>query len=109
MSDEAGESARLRRAFDEMPKTPGHGEIMPQRHGSVRPEWIMRIIAEPYERYEIYTPDGERRTVITGRVPESQQWIMVVFAGDPETGEFLTAYHRKQLARVYGGRPWEIP
>ena len=108
MYDAANENARLRQAFDEMRKTPIHGETMPERHSSVRPEWIMRIIADPYERYETHTPEGERRTVLTGRVPESRQWIMVVFVGDPETGEFLTAYHKKQLAKEYGGRPWEI-
>lgn len=59
----------------------------------------MLIIAAPYERYETYTSYGERRTVITGRVQESSQWVMVVFIGDPETGSFLTAYHNKNLAR----------
>ena len=108
MCDYESENARLRRAFDAMPKVPVHGETTPQRHSSVRPEWIMRIIADPYERYEVHTPAGERRTILTGRVPESRQWIMLVFVGDPETGAFLTAYHKKQLAKVYGGRPWEI-
>ena len=67
----------------------------------------MLIVASPYERYEAVTPAGERRTVLTGRVSESRQWIMLVFVGDPETGEFLTAYHNRQLEEEYGGRPWQ--
>lgn len=100
------ERARLRRAFELLPKASGHGESTLQRHRDIRPEWIMEIIADPYERYESYTRSGERSTVLTGRVPESAQWIMVVFIGDPETGLFLTAYHNRQLAKEYGGRPW---
>lgn len=99
--------AELRRAFDRLPKVAGHGVDALERHDSVRPEWVMRVIAEPFERYETYTSYGERRTVVTGRVPESSQWIMVVFIGDPETGSFLTAYHNRSLARRYGGRPWQ--
>ena len=96
----------LRQAFDLLPKVAGHGMTALERHDSIRPEWVMLVIAQPYERYEIHTSYGERRTVITGRVPGSSQWIMVVFIGDPETGSFLTAYHNKNLARRYGGRPW---
>lgn len=100
------ERARLRQAFDRLPKVPGHGESSPVRHGDVLPEWIMQIIAHPYERNEVYTESGERRTVLNGRVSESRQWIVVVFVGDPETGRFLTAYHNRQLEERYGGRPW---
>jgi hypothetical protein len=96
----------LRQAFERLPKVAGHGVTALERHDSIRPEWIMQVIAEPFERYEIRISDGERRTIITGRVPQSSQWIMVVFIGDPETGRFLTAYHNKHLARRYGGRPW---
>ena len=102
----ADDIEELRRAFDRLPTVAGHGVSALERHDSVRPEWVMLIIAEPYERYETHTSYGERRTVITGRVPESSQWIMVVFIGDPETGSFLTAYHNKNSARRYGGRPW---
>ena len=90
-----GENAILRRAFDHMPKIPGHGETVLGRHTSIRKEWVMKIIAEPYERYEVVTTDGEHRTILTGRVPESNHWIMVVFVGNPETGLFLTAYRTK--------------
>lgn len=99
----------LRQAFVRLPKVGGHGGTALERHSSIRPEWVMRVIEEPFERYEVHTSYGERRTVITGRVPESSQWIMVVFIGDPETGRFLTAYHNKNLARKYGGRPWHNP
>ena len=107
MTDE--ERARLRRAFELLPKVPGHGEEAVYRHSDVLPEWIMEIIANPYDKYEVRTRAGEQRTVLTGRVPESLQWIMVVFVGDPETGRFLTAYHNKELEREYGGRPWSVP
>ena len=106
LSDE--ERARLRRAFDLLPKVPDHGETVLERHDQILPEWIMQIIADPYEEMEVYTQEGERRTILNSRVPESRQWIMVVFVGDPETGEFLTAYHNKRLERKYGGRPWRI-
>lgn len=103
------ERARLRRAFELLPKVEGHGDTALQRHGDVLPEWIMEIIANPYRSDEVYTQEGERRTILTGRVTESSQWIMVVFIGDPETGRFLTAYHNKNLVKEYGGRPWSIP
>ena len=103
-----GERARLRRAFELLPKVEGHGETSPVRHRDVLPEWIMQIVAHPYERDEVYTETGERRTVLDGRVSESRQWIVVVFVGDPETGRFLTAYHNRKLEDKYGGRPWEI-
>lgn len=57
--DDNGENARLRRAFDYMSKIPGHGETVLGRHASIRKEWIMQVIAEPYERYEVVTTDGE--------------------------------------------------
>lgn len=100
------ERARLRRDFELLPKIPEHGERVRERHDQILPEWVMQIIAHPYERTEVYTDVGERRTVLAGRVPESRQWITVVFVGDPESGKFLTAYHNKKLQRRYGGRPW---
>ena len=57
---------------------------------------------------EMYTLAGTHCTVLTGRVGESRQWIMVVLVGDPETGRFLTAYHNRQLEEKYGCRPWQI-
>lgn len=102
------ERARLRREFDLLPKVEGHGDTSPVRHRDVLPEWIMQIIGHPYERDEVYTDSGERRTVLNGRVSESRQWIVVVFVGDTDTGRFLTAYHNRKLEDKYGGRPWEI-
>ena len=67
----------------------------------------MLVVADPHEQYETHTLGGERRTVLTGRVSESRQWIVVVFVGDPDTGKFLTAYHNRQLEDRYGGRPWQ--
>jgi len=107
--DYSDENARLRRAFDRLPKIPGHGETVLGRHSSIRKEWIMMVIAEPYERYESVTTDGELRTILTGRVPEAKHWLMVVFVGEPETGRFLTAYTNRGLVKKYGGLPWEIP
>ena len=103
----AEERAQLRRQFELLPKVAGHGESALGRHGDILPEWVMLIVSSPYERYEASGPRGDRRTVLTGRVSESRQWIMVIFVGDPETGEFLTAYHNRQLEDKYGGRPWQ--
>ena len=103
----SNENARLRREYQLMRKVRGHGEDILSRHPSIRPEWVMQIVEEPYDRYEEYQY-GERRTCIIGRVLESTQWIKLVFVGDPETGEFLTAYQDKRLARRYGGRPWQM-
>lgn len=102
----ADQIVRLRRAFDEMPKVPGHGTSLGERHGDMRKEWVMRIIAAPYDRWEEYV-DGERRTVLVGRVSQSRQWLQVVFVDDPETGRFLTAYRNRRLNKKYGGGPWE--
>ena len=105
---DAEEISMLRRAFDELPKVPGHGDEALLRHNNILPEWVMRIIAEPYDRYEELDPAGERQTIVAGRVPESNQWIKLVFVGDPETGRFLTAYNDRRLETRYGGRPWNI-
>jgi hypothetical protein len=102
------ENERLRRAFERLPKDPSHGESVLLRHSDIRPEWVMRVIAEPHDRYEETRPGSEPKTIIVGRVPESRQWIKVVFLGNPETGLFLTAYHDHRLEDDYGGRPWDI-
>ena len=96
MSSDADEIARLRRAFDAMPKVPEHGEAALRRHANIRPEWVMRILAEPYDRFEEWDA-GEMQTIIVGRVLESSSWIKLVFVGDPETGTFLTAYNDRRL------------
>lgn len=108
MEEPASEIARLREAFERLPKALGHGDSTLQRHSDIRPEWVMQVIAEPYDHYEEIPEGGERYTIIVGRVPESNQWIKVVFIGDPETGLFLTAYSDGRLVRKYGGRPWNI-
>lgn len=100
------ENAQLRLAFDIMRKIPSHAGDWDERHGDVRKEWVMNVIFNPHERYEEY-PRGELRTILVGRVPESPQWIKVVFVGTPETGAFLTAYRDRRLNRRYGGGPWE--
>jgi hypothetical protein len=104
---QSDDTEQLRQAFDRLPKVAEHGAAALERHDSIRPEWVMQTIAEPYERYATHTTYGERRTVLTGRVPDSTQWITIVFVGDPGTGRFLTAYHNKNLAKRYGGRPWD--
>ena len=104
--ESADEIVRLRREFDEMPKVPGHGTSLSERHGDIRKEWVMKVIAAPYDRWEEYV-DGERRTILVGRVPQCRQWVQVVFVEDPETGRFLTAYRNRRLNQKYGGRPWE--
>ena len=92
---------RLRREFEALPKTNPHGMEQQIRHPDIRPEWIMRIIMEPHERWE-----DLGQTILAGRVPEFNRWIKVVFAGSPEYGLFNTAYADRRLERDYGGRPW---
>ena len=108
MTNGVDENARLRQAYARMRKSPRHGAATLNRHGNIRPEWVMRIIAEPFDRYQETDPGGNRITIIVGRVAESNQWIKLVFAGDPETGTFITAYNDRRLERKYGGRPWRF-
>ena len=102
----AEENRRLRRAYEDLPKTEMRGMSAAERHPDIRPEWVTQIIAEPYERFEEYRA-GTRMTVVVGRVPPASQWIRLVFVGDPETGLFHTAYMDRRLAERYGGRPWQ--
>ena len=106
MTNGLDENAPLRQAYDRMRKAPRHGESALKRHSEIRPEWVMRILADPFDRFEETDFDGERITIIIGRVLESSQWIKLVFIGDPETGAFLTAYNDRRLEKRYGGRPW---
>lgn len=99
------EDARLRSEFDRLPKTPRHGATLGQRHGDVLPEWIVRIVAEPYDRYS-EIKNGQLMTILVGRVPSSRRWIKVIFIGTPENGLFHTAYRDRRLDRQYGGGPW---
>ena len=66
------ERFRLCRAFYRMRKVPSHGEMVFSRHGDIRPEWIVQIVEDPYDRYEERI-GGELWTVLIGRVPESRQ------------------------------------
>ncbi len=45
MADE--QRARLRRAFELLSKVAGHEETALVRHGSVLPEWVMAVLANP--------------------------------------------------------------
>jgi len=104
--NQADEDLRLRQDYEDLPKTEMHGVSTAERHPDVRPEWVIQIMAEPYERFEEYRA-GTRMTVLVGRVPQASQWIRLVFVGDPETGLFHTAYRDRRLAERYGGRPWQ--
>ena len=105
MSSSPDEIERLRRAFDALPKVPGHGETLDERHSDVLPEWVMLIVANPYSESEEFSK-GTMHTILIGRVPESRQWIKVVFEGTPEAGRFLTAYRDRRLDTEFGGSPW---
>ena len=90
------ESARLRRAWESLPKT-RHGREMPNRHPDVRPEWIIYVIESqnPYEWMEYgATQDGELtvQTILVEYVPEINVWVKVVFDGYSDSGEFHTAH-----------------
>ena len=104
------ENARLRRAWEELPKT-SHGREMPNRHPDVRPEWIMRVIESPdsYEWIEYSaTLDEELRVwrIQVGWIPESETWIQVVFEERVTGDEFDTAYRLrgKQAEQRLKGR-----
>ena len=104
----ANKNRRLRQEFDNLPKVSGHGSSAGVRHSDVLPEWIMRIIKEPYDRWEEVNPEnGEVRTILAGRVRQSNQWIKVVFSGTGDSLKFITAYQDRRLARKYGGRKWQ--
>jgi hypothetical protein len=45
--NETDEDRRLRRAYEDLPKTEMHGISATERHPDVRPERVMQIIAEP--------------------------------------------------------------
>lgn len=101
------EDRSLRREYQELPKTP-HGEQSERRHPDIQPEWIMRIIRNPYDQWdEVHPRTGEPATILVGRIPQFSQWIKVVFEGSSvESGSFVTAYADRQLVKRYGGRPW---
>ena len=101
-NDADAETRRLRQAYDALPKVRGHGETTLQRHSVLQPEWIISIIENPYDQW--LKPD--RRQNLVGRIPQFNQWIMVVL--EPQDGGWalLTAYPHRALEKKYGGRPW---
>ena len=99
------ENRRLRREYEALPKTLWHGEDTANRHPEIRPEWIMRVIKDPYDQWEEIAR-GEVRSIFVGCVAQFNQWIVVVFIGDTNAGVFHTAYADRRLERRYGGRPW---
>ncbi len=103
--EELSEDERLRREYEALPKSPWHGVTAYQRHSDIRPEWVMRVIHDPYEEWMEGVPGGEINTILSGRVPEFRQWIKVVF--DESGTIFYTAYADRRLVDRYGGRPWE--
>jgi hypothetical protein len=61
------ENRRLRPEYEQLPKVPGHGGSATVRHADVPPEWIMRVITEPYDQWEEVNPDnGEVRPTSPG-------------------------------------------
>ena len=104
----ANDDRRLRWEYDNLPKVPRHGEEVPTRHSDLRPEWIMRVINDPYDEWDEVALDGVTFKLFAGRVEQCQQWIRVVFV-EREDGyrELLTAYVDRRLQRKYGGRPWQ--
>ena len=108
MGSDADEIARLRQAFDALPKVLGHGDSAVIRHPDIRPEWVMQILMEPFHTFKELGSDRQWNTIVVGRVPESNQWIKLVFIGEPETGALLTVYNDRRLEELFGGRPWDI-
>ena len=81
------------------------------RHPEINPEWVIEIIDDPYDFWIETQPNGERRTIFAGRIPEQPQWIKVVFSGDSDDVndlKLITAYFDRQLEKRYGGRPWSM-
>ena len=99
------ERQRLRQEYDALPKTP-HGVNERRRHEEVQPEWIVRILNDPYDEWPETSTDGELITILVGRVPEFQQWIRIVMLGTRSRGEIHTAYPDRRLEKRFGGRPW---
>ena len=108
MASDPDEIARLRRRFDALPKVFGHGQSALIRHSNIKPEWVVQILDAPFHIFAEVGSAGQRNTIVVGRVPESDQWIKLVFIGDLETGSLLTVYNDRRLEDLYGGRPWDI-
>ena len=104
-NDAAAETRRLRQAYAALPKTP-HGETIPQRHPETRPEWVMSIIENPFDQWPKWGRHGEYRINLAGRVPEFNQWIVVVLEYEDEIYRLHSAFPERRMERKYGGRPW---
>ena len=88
MHSDKDENARLRQAFDQLPKTM-HGSSLLERHPYMRPEWVMRIIEGPYDQWYEYDIYGRRASVFAGRVEGFSQWIKVALN---ENGTLVSAF-----------------
>ena len=60
-----------------LPKT-AHAEFLMERHDDIRPEWVMRIIEDPYDQWVETDNHGRTSQVIAGRIEGASQWIRVV-------------------------------
>ena len=100
------ETRRLRQAYAALPKTP-HGETIPQRHPETRPEWVMSIIENPFDQSPTAGTSGEDRVELVGRVPEFNQWIVVILEYQDGIYWLHSAFPERRKERKYGGRPWE--
>ena len=99
---QSDENARLRRAFDLLPKT-DHAKDVFERHPEVRPEWVMQIIENPYDEWTETDARSRRSRVIAGRVAGASQWIKVIL--NPQ-GQLVTSHFDHHLEDRFGGRPW---
>ena len=99
------EIRRRQEAYDAYPKTP-HGETIPQRHPEARPEWVMSIIENPFDQWPKRGRYGEYRINMAGRVPEFNQWILVVLEYEDEIYRLHSAFPERRMEGKYGGRPW---
>ena len=100
-SPQSDENARLRRAYDMLPKT-AHADPAREQH-EVRREWVAQIIENPYDTWEEIDSEGRPSIVLAGRVEGVSQWIKVVISLD---GRLVTAFPDRRLTKRFGERPW---
>ncbi|MCY3639300.1 MAG: hypothetical protein OXG80_09430 [Chloroflexi bacterium] len=110
MMDEPANPRDLLARYDALPKASRSAEsALALRHPELRPEWVIQIIDDPHDIWVEIQPNGERRTILEGRIQGQRQWIKVVFSGyseDINELKLITAYFDRQLEKRYGGRPW---
>ncbi len=102
MRQDSDDNLRLLRAFDQLPKTIHSTDVF-KRHPEVRPEWIMRIIEDPYDEWVETDASGRISRVVAGRVEDASQWIKVILSAQ---GRLVTAHFDHHLEDRFGGRPW---